>query len=233
MTSCINTIIIDDHPLFRDGVVMALQHDAGIAIVGQGSTAADAATLAREHKPDVMLLDIGIIGGGIESIETILTESPTTKIIMLTVETDQFKVRLAFKAGAAAYVLKGVGARDLIAIVRSVHMGEGYVTPSLAASIMSELTRPESPARRPTTNPVDALSDREQYVLRLIATGLSNREIGGQMHLSEKTVKRYVTAVLQKLHVRNRVEAAGFGRSSFVINQVNASLTVGADRIAN
>lgn len=218
MTPCIRTIIIDDHPLFRDGVATALQREVDIAILGQGSSSSAAIALTRELKPDVILLDIGIMGGGIETIERVLAESPTTRIIMLTIDADQVQVRAAFRAGAAAYVLKGVAARDLIAIVRAVHAGEGYITPSLAATIMSSLTRP-APNHYPANNPLDALSAREQTVLGLISAGLSNREIGAQIHLSEKTVKHYVTIVLQKLHVRNRVEAAAFGRNSIVINR--------------
>ena len=218
MTLCIHTIIIDDHPLFRDGVATALQREVDIDIIGQGSSSAEAIALARELKPDVMLLDIGIMGGGIETIERVLSESPATRIIMLTVDADQVQVRTAFKAGAAAYVLKGVAARDLIAIVRAVYAGEGYITPSLAATIMTDLAK-STTNYPPVSNPLDALSDREQNVLRLISAGLSNREIGEQMHLSEKTVKHYVTAVLQKLHVRNRVEASAFGRNSIVINR--------------
>ena len=122
---------------------------------------------------------------------------------MLTVLEDEDKLLASFKAGARAYVLKGVSAHELANVVRSVAQGEVYVTPSLAAGILVTLSRNHSPQ-----DPLEGLTEREAEILKLVGRGLTNRAIGEQLHLSEKTIKHYVTNILEKLHVRSRVEAA-------------------------
>jgi len=150
----------------------------------------------------VALLDITMPGkGGIAAAAEIAIACPVTKIIMLTVSENEDDLLAAFKAGARGYLLKGVSARELANVTRSVASGEVYVSPSLAAGMLVELTR------RPP-DPLDELSQREREILQLVAEGLTNREIGERLHLAEKTVKHYMTNVLGKLHVRSRVEAA-------------------------
>jgi len=212
MQALIRALIIDDHPLYRDGVASALERDATFQVVGQCATSDEAEHLARECQPDIALLDVGILGGGIEAIGRVRGVSPATRVIMLTVDADPMHVQAAFKAGAAAYVLKEIGARELAGIVRVVQNGEGYITPSLGATIVTSLSQHDTPNH--DASPRDALSERERRVLDLIATGQSNKEIGKHLNLSEKTIKHYVTGVLQKLGVRNRVEAAAYGRNS-------------------
>ncbi len=218
MNKPIHIAIVDDHPLFREGVVSALQREAEFEVVGEGSTSEEAVNLAHTLQPDIMILDYGIMGGGIKTIETVKSVAPNTRIVMLTVLTDRTQVTATFHAGVSAFVLKGVGGRELNNIIHKVVSGEGYVTPSLAAEILSTpeaiaITATDTAAHRHSVKNLDVLSEREQVILQLITSGLSNREIGEQIHLSEKTVKHYVTVILQKLHVRNRVEAAAFGRS--------------------
>jgi DNA-binding NarL/FixJ family response regulator len=121
---------------------------------------------------------------------------------MLTVSKDEDDLMAALKAGARGYVLKGVSARELANVVRAVAGGDVYVSPSLAADMLRELSRPQPP------DPLGELTDREREVLQFVAEGLTNREIGVQIHISEKTVKNHMTNILQKLHVRSRVEAA-------------------------
>src|SRR4029078_169220 len=121
-------------------------------------------------------------------------------------------VLAALKSGARGYILKGVSARELIKAVRDVHAGEAYVTPALAASLLSEMTGgPLGP--KPAPNPLDELTEREHQILAKVAGGLSNKEIAQQLFLSEKTVNHYMTNILQKLQVRNRVEAALLAQS--------------------
>jgi len=153
------------------------------------------------------LLDIGIPGGGINAAKAIATACPVTKIIMLTASAEEDNLVAALKAGARAYILKGVAARELVRILRSVWAGEGYVTPALAASLLAEMTTGTATTRM-APNLLDELTERERQILEQVAAGLSNKEIGQQLHLSEKTVKHYMTNILQKLQVRNRVEAA-------------------------
>jgi len=204
MSEDLRILVADDHPLFREGVVHSLAAESDFTVVGQASSGEEALGMARDLLPDVVLLDIGMPGwGGIVAAEKIASACPTTRIVMLTVLEDEDKLLASFKAGARAYVLKGVSAHELASVVRSVAQGEVYVTPSLAAGILVTLSRNHSPQ-----DPLEGLTERESEILKLVGRGLTNRAIGEQLHLSEKTIKHYVTNILEKLHVRSRVEAA-------------------------
>ena len=203
-------VIIDDHPIFREGVAAVLSAEPDIEIVGQGIAAEDAICLVRELRPDVIILDINIPGGGLNAAQTICDEFPEVRIVVLTGLPEEDLVLDALKAGAQAYVLKGVAARELVSILHMVQAGERYVTPTLAASLLTEMS---SIALSPNTlgasdDALGELTEREREILALIADGESNKEIGMQLHLTEKTVKHYVTKILQKLQVHNRVQAA-------------------------
>ena len=204
----IRLVIIDDHPIFREGVVSILGSEPDLDVVGQGLTAEDALRLTRDLLPDVILLDVNMPGGGLYAAETIANSFPVVKIIMLTGSADEDDVLAALKAGAHAYVLKGVAARELNTILHTVYAGEGYVTPSLAASLLSEMKSPVKEKQPTKVDSFDELTDRERQILELIADGTSNKEIGQKLFLTEKTIKHYVTNILQKLHVSNRVQAA-------------------------
>ena len=175
-------------------------------IIGEGTSAQEALRLCSEYLPDLLLLDINIPGGGLNILPRITADCPVTKVVMLTASEQEDDVLAALKAGARGYILKGVSARELMRILRAVHDGEAYVTPSLAASLLSEMTA--APAGESATDRLQQLTEREYQVLQLVAAGQSNKEIGLQLHLSEKTVKHHMTNILQKLQVRNRVEAA-------------------------
>ncbi len=207
MSDKIQVVIVDDHPLFRDGLIQTLKAEPDIEIVGQAGTAAEAVELVAELVPDVVLLDITIPGSGLKAAQSIAAGSPITKIIMLTASEAEEDVLTALKAGARGYILKGVSGPELVKIVRSVNAGEAYVTPNLAASLLTELSDGRG-GQRSATHPLDELTERERQILEKLAAGLSNKEIAQQLFLSEKTVKHYMTNILQKLHVRNRVEAA-------------------------
>jgi two-component system, NarL family, nitrate/nitrite response regulator NarL len=203
MTEAIRVLVVDDHPLFRQGVVQALGAEQDLKIVGEAASGEEALKLACALLPDVVLLDISMPGwGGLITAEKITTACPATVIVMLTVSEDKDKLLAAFKAGARAYVLKGVAARELANVLRTALAGEVYVSPSLASEMLVSLTRGQAP------DPLQELTDREREILGLIGTGLTNREIGERIFLSEKTIKHYVTNILQKLQVRSRVEAA-------------------------
>ena len=215
MTDKIHVVIIDDHPLFRQGVVQTLSSAPDIEVIAEGGTAQDAVRLASEHVPDILLLDIDIPGGGLTAAQAVAARAPVTRIVMLTVSEEEEHLLTALRSGARAYVLKGVSGRDLIAIVRGVWAGEVYVTPALATSLLLEMTRPAaggaasgSTGDRAYASLLEELTEREHEILELVAGGLSNKEIGQQLHLTEKTVKHHMTNILQKLQVRNRVEAA-------------------------
>lgn len=207
MSERIQMVIVDDHPLLREGVAYTLRAEPDIDVVGEGETADDAIRLAHELLPDILLLDITMPGGGLNAVETIALTCPVTKIVMLTVSEEEDDVLAALKAGAKAYILKGVAARELVSILRAVYAGEVWVTPKLAASLLTDMTKG---AAKPggMDEPLSGLTEREQEILTLVADGLSNKEIGQHLYLTEKTIKHYMTNILQKLHVRNRLEAA-------------------------
>jgi DNA-binding NarL/FixJ family response regulator len=149
---------------------------------------------------------------------------PTVRIMMLTVSEDQDDLMSALKAGARGYVLKGVTARELANAVRTVATADVYISPSLASGILFELTF------KPSSNPIDELTRREREILGLVGQGLTNREIGDHLHLAEKTIKHYMTSVLQKLQVRSRVEAALLARESNLVGQTNSLAALASGR---
>jgi two-component system, NarL family, nitrate/nitrite response regulator NarL len=201
----ISILVVDDHPLFRQGVVQSLGLAPDLTVVGEASSGEEALKLARELLPDVVLLDISMPGwDGLVTAEKIAGACPAITIVMLTVSDDRDKLLGAFKAGARAYVLKGVSAQELAKVVRTASKGEVYVSPDLASEILETFMKSRSP------DALQELSDREGEILRLIGKGLTNREIGVQMALSERTVERQVSNILHKLQVRSRVEAALF-----------------------
>lgn len=203
MTEITRIILADDHPLFREGVAHTLGSEEDLEIVGQAKTGEEAIRLVTELLPDIVLLDITMPDqDGITTAKKISTAYPVVKIIMLTASEDDDDLLNALKAGARGYVVKGVHAKELASVVRAVVNGETYISPSMAATLLIELTKPQEP------NPLHDLTEREKEILSLVAEGLTNREIGNQIHLAEKTIKHYMTNILQKLHVRSRVEAA-------------------------
>jgi two-component system, NarL family, nitrate/nitrite response regulator NarL len=204
----IRVVIVDDHVLFRDGLATILDAQDDLEVVGQGGSADDAIRLARDLLPEIILLDLDMPGGGLEAARVISNDCPVTRIVILTASEEDDHLIAALKTGTRAYVLKGVAARELLRILRAVAAGESYVPPALAASLLLELHEPGSTSRKQNANPINELTERERQILEGLAGGLSNKEIGQKLFLSEKTVKHYITNILQKLQVRNRVEAA-------------------------
>jgi DNA-binding NarL/FixJ family response regulator len=202
MTGSIRILVVDDHPLFLDGLVATLSADDELEIVGTAVDAGSAVRAASEHQPDLALLDVAMPGGGIEAARLIGPASPATRVVMLTSSENEDDLLAAMEAGAKGYILKGVAGRELRTILKSVHRGEVYVAPGLAYAMIKGLTRPR------VDDPLAELTTREREVLELVAAGMSNAEIGGRLGLAEKTVKHYMTAILGKLDVGSRVEAA-------------------------
>jgi DNA-binding NarL/FixJ family response regulator len=203
MSNKIRILLADDHPLFREGVAHSLSVDPDFEVVAQAGSGEEAVELAQELHPDIVLLDVSMTGmGGIAAAGKIAATSPVVRIMMLTVSENRENLMAALKAGAHGYVLKGVSAAELRSITRRVAGGEAYVTPALAADMLTEFSNP---------HPIDSFSEltaRETTILELLSQGLTNREIGERLYLAEKTVKHYMTSILQKLHVRSRTEAA-------------------------
>jgi two-component system nitrate/nitrite response regulator NarL len=204
MSDKIRIAVIDDHPMLRAGVTQTLKAEPDFEVVGEGGSASDAIRIARDELPDIMLLDVSLPGGGIEAAQAIASACPVVKVVMLTVLQNEESVSAALQAGARGYILKGISGPDFVRTVRDIDRGEDYVSPGLAARLLAaaKAKNPHMP------NPLSALTAREEQILSLVAEGLSNKEVGAQLKLSEKTVKYYMTNILQKLQVRNRVEAA-------------------------
>ena len=201
MNARIRIGIVDDHPLLRQGVAATLKSVVDFDLVAEGGSADEARDIAARHLPDVLLMDVSMPGDTFGAVRAISKSQPSVKVMMLTVSEAEDDACAAFEAGAQGYVLKGVSGPELVQAIRLVAGGETFVTPSLAAHLLSHLRRHESEARG-----VD-LSHREEQVIREVARGMTNREVAEKLGLSEKTVKHYMTSVMHKLHARNRVEA--------------------------
>ena len=208
MTEQCRIVVVDDHPIWREGVVRTLNDCEDFIVVGEGSSAEEAVNLVSEHLPDVALLDVSMPGNGIEAARRISDDFPVVTVIMLTVSEDEDDVRAALKSRARGYILKGVSATELVSVIRKISSGDIYITPSLAASLLAESTESKNEDGQTGINLPELLNEREQQILEKLADGLSNKEIADSIHLSEKTVKHYMTNIMQKLQVRNRVQAA-------------------------
>ncbi len=205
----IRVVLADDHPIYREGVARTLADAGGIEVVGQAADGEAAVALVAQLSPDLVLLDISMPkGGGLPALARISQMDGPPRVAMLTASEEDDDLMQALRLGALGYVLKGVGAGELVAVVRGLAEGQSYVSPGLAGRLLLGMrSRGAAPA-----NPLEDLTRREEDILRLVAQGLSNREVGQTLELQEKTVKHYMTAILQKLHVRNRVEAAMLAR---------------------
>ncbi|MBO9198322.1 response regulator transcription factor [Rhizobium sp. 16-449-1b] len=199
MTS-ITVGIVDDHPLFREGVTRSLSEIKDFLVVGEGATSDDAAMIAADQHPDVMLVDVSMPGGGLSAIGEILQHSPSTKVLMLTASEEIDTLLGALQRGAMGYVLKGVGSRGLAEAIRTILKGARYVSPAMSAKVV-DVSLDKEPSK-------NSLTPREREVMDLVGEGLSNKHIGLRLDLQEKTVKHHMTQILTKLGVSNRTEAA-------------------------
>lgn len=206
MTGPIRLAIVDDHPLFREGVSRSLLEIGGFEIVAEGGSAEDAQRIATESRPDILLLDLSMPGGGLQAVVETLRHRPDQKIVVLTVSEANDDIAQALASGARGYVLKGVGSKSLAEILRTVAAGEIYLSPVLSARLLTSLGSRAQTSTEAT--PISTLTVRELETLDHVAAGLSNKRIALALRLQEKTVKHHMTRILAKLGVRNRTEAA-------------------------
>ncbi len=201
----IRVLIADDQAIVRKGIRALLAEVATIAVVGEASNGREAVVQAQALDPDVTVMDLAMqVMDGIEAIRQITARQPEARILVLTSFTGDDKVFPAIKAGALGYLLKDAEPADLIRAIEQVSRGEPSLHPSIAKQVLQELRRPPTPQTRPP----NALTAREVDVLRLVATGLSNREIAAQLTTTEATIKTHMSSILSKLHLANRVQAA-------------------------
>jgi DNA-binding NarL/FixJ family response regulator len=202
----IRVAVIDDHPLFREGVIRSLGEIDGFDIVAEGGSRDEALQIIKDHCPDVLLMDISMPGSGLDAVSGALEACPSLKIIMLTVSEANDDIAKALRLGAKGYVLKGIGSRSLADVVKTVASGESYVSPSLSARLIAGMSEAREASEK--RDLMAELTEREQQVLNLVASGLSNKRVAIQLDLHEKTVKHHMTRILAKLKVTNRTEAA-------------------------
>jgi two-component system, NarL family, response regulator LiaR len=204
MTEEISVLIVDDHAIVREGQRALIDTEPGMTLVGEATNGAEAIKMARLLNPDVIFMDLIMPGiGGIEAIEAIKAENPQARILVLTSFAEDEKVYMAIKTGALGYLLKDASPDELLTAVRQVSRGEPAMNPTIAAKLMRELQRDS--VLPPTEDP---LTVRELDILKLVAQGLSNREIAEIFVISERTVRTHVSNILSKLHLANRTQAA-------------------------
>jgi DNA-binding NarL/FixJ family response regulator len=205
----IRVLVVDDHILFRKGLIGLLSARDDIEIVGECGEGAEAVRFTRELMPDVVLMDIRMPGlDGIEATRRITGEMPHTKVIMLTVSEEDEDLFEAIKSGARGYLLKNLEPEELYPLVRAVAAGGAALSPTMAAKILDEFNR--IPAREEPEVPLheEVLTEREREVLELLKEGLGNKEIARRLGISESTVRNHIHNVLYKLHLDNRIQLA-------------------------
>jgi NarL family two-component system response regulator LiaR len=201
----ITVLLVDDHALVRDGVRAYLQTQRDLLVVAEAASGAEAVRLVAEHAPDVVLMDLSMPDtDGVEATRRVRSISPRTQVIVLTSFHDDGHIFPAIKAGAISYLLKDIAPRELADAVRQAARGESVLHPRVATRLVRDL-RAE---REQPSNLFAELTDREFEVLRLIADGRSNAEIAAALVLSEKTIKGYVSNLLEKLRLADRTQAA-------------------------
>lgn len=212
----VRVLVVDDHPLFRDGVVTALAGAEDLEIVGEAEDVASAVAAAVELRPDVVLMDLNLPdGSGIDATRAVLERHPSTRVLVVTMAAEDDAVVAAMRTGARGYVVKGAGRDDLLQAVRTVAGGGAVFSPAVADRLGGFFT---GLSAQPGRELFPQLSEREREVLDLVARGYDNRRIARELFLSDKTVRNHVSSVLGKLDVPDRATAverarrAGLGK---------------------
>ena len=204
-------LLVDDHILFREGLVGLINSQPDFEVLGQAGSVAEAVEMTFELKPDLVLMDFGLPDGtGLDATQSILAKQPETNIVFLTVHEEDDRLFAALRSGAKGYLLKNVPVSKLLTFLRGVERGEAAISPAMTTRVLHEFARLE-PGREPT-GASEELTTREIEVLKELVTGATNREIADRLYIAENTVKNHMRNILGKLNLRNRREAAEFAR---------------------
>ena len=200
--------LVDDHPIVLDGIALNLEDVEDVEVVGRASSAQDAVTLVERLKPDVLVLDLELPDrNGLEILEQVKALVPTLRAVVFTAYAGSERVAAALRGGADAYVLKGTSSTELLEAIRSVAAGQPYLPKGIAADLLGTLRESER----------ERLTQREIEILRLLADGLSNKEISANLHIAERTVKFHVSEILARLGVSNRAHAVAVAQKAGLI----------------
>jgi DNA-binding NarL/FixJ family response regulator len=214
----IRVLLVDDHSLFRKGLAALLAREKGFEVAGEAQDGTEAFAKAKELKPDLVLMDISMPRcDGVEATRRIREAFPSLKVVMLTILEEDKRLFEAIKAGAQGYMLKNVKPEALFQTLRGVVAGEAAISRATATKIMNEFA--EQARGGCAGAAIEELSERELGVLRLLTQGMTNKEIGHELHLAENTVKNHLKNILEKLQVENRVQAAAFALKRGIVRE--------------
>lgn len=207
MSEKIRVMLVDDQQLFREGMAILINATDDLNVVGEAGNGLEAIVLYAELRPDVVLMDVQMPEmNGVEATRRILAMDPQAKILVLTTFDNDEYIFEGMRAGAVGYILKAMSSDELARAVRVAHRGDVWIDVSVARKLVSELARIPLSSDNDTSSLLEPLNEREQEVLNLIAKGLKNREIATELHLAEGTVKNYVTSLMKKMYVEDRVQ---------------------------
>jgi two-component system, NarL family, response regulator DevR len=208
VTETLRVMLVDDHEVVRQGLRALLEAEEDIEVVAEADNGPGAVSLASAHQPDVVVMDVRMPGGsGVDACRAIRDERPEAQVIMLTSFSDDEALFNSIMAGAAGFVLKQIRGRDLIDAIRTVGGGRSLLDPDVTNRVLERLRKAKFDEKDPK---LARLSPQEERILDMVGEGLTNREIAERIHLSDKTVKNYVSTILQKLEVARRAEAASY-----------------------
>lgn len=208
MTEGLKVMLVDDHEVVRQGLKALLEAESGIEVVAEAYSGKSAIETARGYKPDVVVMDVRMPdGNGIEACREIRSENPDIQVIMLTSFSDDEALFDSIMAGAAGFVLKQIRGNDLVEAIRTVGSGRSMLDPGVTTRVLERLRKAKFDDKDPK---LSRLSPQEERILDMVGEGLTNKQIAGRISLSDKTVKNYVSTILQKLEVARRAEAASY-----------------------
>jgi DNA-binding NarL/FixJ family response regulator len=217
----IRVLLVDDHILFRKGLVNILNEEKAIEVAGEASNGEEAIEKARELMPDVILMDINMPKcNGLEATRIIKAEMPYVKIVMLTVSDDDDKLFESIKSGAQGYLLKNLEPEDLVVYLIGVMKGETPISGLMATKIFEHFTGNQTTNEPKIDREKKPLTKREIEVLQLVIKGATNRDIALELHISENTVKNHLRNIMEKLHMQNRIQAATYALKEGLIRDI-------------